>query len=237
MINRDTTVAMPIAWGTRYVVKSTDESIATVSEFGVVSGVGEGTTTIVVTDNETNKSINLTLTVQKRKDSIKSVKVSTDGYVLEITFDKPISLYVGIENDFFIIKLDLIKADEQYKVEKVMIKDGDPNTLVLIMETPVPNENISVQFKDDLAFELVTKIENVSVSTVTLYPIPMNNSLTIEGEDLLSIEIISLDGKVLANEQLSGNKSEITLPMLSVGTFIAKVETAKGVQSFLIEKK
>ncbi|MBK8807132.1 MAG: T9SS type A sorting domain-containing protein [Bacteroidales bacterium] len=105
------------------------------------------------------------------------------------------------------------------------------------METPVPNENISVQFKDDLAFELVTKLENNSVSTVTLYPIPMKNSLTVEGEDLLSIEILTLDGKVLANEQLSGNKSEITLPMLSVGSFIAKVETAKGVKSFLIEKK
>ncbi|MBK8807131.1 MAG: Ig-like domain-containing protein [Bacteroidales bacterium] len=113
---------MPIAWGTQYVAKSADESVATVSEDGIVKAIGEGTTTIIVTDNETGESINLTITVQKRNDSIKSIKVSTDGFSLEITFDKPITLYVGIENDFFIFKLDLIKADEQYKVEKVMIK-------------------------------------------------------------------------------------------------------------------
>ena len=229
------TGVIPANRSTLAVFTSSDANIATVDSKGIVYAIHEGTATITAQWYEYSTSF--TITVINNIPQIQSINIINNGYILEITFSDTISLYQGIENDFVIIMISKFKSAGEYNITRVMAKENDPYTLVLVLDSPVPNDNISVSFKDATTFNASTSVVESGKSEIKAYPNPATDVLIFEAENLTKVEIVTFDGKTIQTATSSSDKAELSVENLARGLYVAKVTCANGTSNMIIEKK
>ena len=117
-----------------------------------------------------------------------------------------------------------------------MAKTGDPYTLVLTFDTPVPSSNIMVSFKEDVSFT-ASSVSVVTDGTIKTYPIPASDNITIEAEGLKSVEILSINGDIISKFMVNENVFTISIKTLPIGLYFIKAETNTGCVTKTIEKK
>ncbi len=160
--------------------------------------------------------------------TIKSIKILNNGKTLEITFNKSMELYPGIEADFLVAMNNALKADGTFAITKVLAKAGDPNTLVLIMTDAVPANGFAVQYKDNKSFAIATQVDIAADVKATVYPNPANTSVTFCANGLVTGEILTLTGQSVAASSAMENLATIDVVHLPAGQYLAKFTTATG---------
>lgn len=171
------------------------------------------------------------------KPEIKTVKLLNGGYTLEITFDSPIALYPGIEADFAVAMNNTLKANGTYTVTKVMAKEGNPNTLVLVMAEAVPVEGFTVQYKTSKAFAVATSVAGTAAESAMLYPNPAQNSVNFNAEGLIEATISTIGGQLILSENADSNNAAINISQLPAGQYIATFVTANGTVTQMLTVK
>lgn len=232
----DTAQVMPqlVGWKTLRF-ESSNNSIASVNSLGVVTAVGIGSATIMVYSGSMSSFVHLS--VVAKIPAIETITIKNSGYTIEINFDQPVELYEGIEKDFLIAFLSSLKAGNTYTVSKVTAKEGDPNTLILTMETPVPNNNIAVQYKSGKVFAAAVTALDSAEMQASVYPNPADNMMNIHAEGLQTVKLYSLDGKLLQEQVAAGDQLQISLQGLTQGMYMLTIISANGTTSTVVEKK
>jgi hypothetical protein len=168
---------------------------------------------------------------------INGIRIINNGYTIEVTFDRVIELYIGIENDFFIINLGELKEFGPYTINRVSAKPNDEYTLVLHLETAVKNNYISVKFKDSQAFNTTNVESEHSKSDVIVYPNPTEDFINIEAHDLVKVELYTLENKRLTKKMVNGDKASLQISNLDAGMYMLKITTKTKSSTMKIEKK
>lgn len=75
--------------------------------------------------------------------------------------------------------------------------------------------------------ERTDDVNETSLSAVSISPNPASDFLNITCENMKSIEILSLEGKVIKNEVVSGNITQIDISDLNSGVYICRINGDK----------
>lgn len=156
---------------------------------------------------------------------ITSVTVLNNGYTLEVTFDKPVTLYEAMEQDFVIAQDNRLKASSGYVVSRVSCKVGDPKTLVLIMSAPVPASGITVQLQDLKSYTVATNHVVESAGCIEISPNPAHNTIWVTADGLISVKIIDTAGQLVASAQALNDQTELDISHLPAGIYRAVCQT------------
>lgn len=214
-----------------YTFVSSHPEIASVNAItGVLAGVSPGSALITVTDQDGRRD-SVVVTIVEAAVKITSVNIVNGGYTLEITFDKPVELYEGIENDFTINPLiaSIEKSSSVYTINKVMRKEGEANTLVLMLDNPVPaGQDISVSFDEKASFDATTVNEAVNAAA-KVFPNPATGIVNFEAAGLQEVELSSIDSKFVVKVTASDNRVAIDTDGLPGGYYVAKLFVNTGV--------
>ena len=74
----------------------------------------------------------------------------------------------------------------------------------------------------------INEMENTSAS-VSLYPNPADNMINLQSsEEISSVQIFDMFGKNIANYEVNGTQTQISVNNLSVGMYMAKIATENG---------
>ena len=80
-------------------------------------------------------------------------------------------------------------------------------------------------------------IDDVVVINAKVYPSVVTNTVTVEADNLKSIKIVSITGKVVAQEEAAGDEIEINASKFAQGAYKVIIETEDGVTSGSFIKK
>lgn len=72
--------------------------------------------------------------------------------------------------------------------------------------------------------------QDLSIANIALYPNPANNFVILEGENLIgsTINILSINGQIVARENAIGNQTRLNLSQLESGLYLIEVVTTDG---------
>lgn len=88
---------------------------------------------------------------------------------------------------------------------------------------------------DDVTIAATTGIENVeNAANVAIYPNPVRNMLTIEGNDVKNVEIIDMNGRVVLTNDRAG---QLDMSTLAEGVYMVRVMSLSGVTAQKVVKK
>ena len=77
-------------------------------------------------------------------------------------------------------------------------------------------------------FTLVTGIENVAGFNVMVYPNPTKGLITIEADDICSVEVISVSGVLVQKLQVTGIQCTIDLSSEESGIYLLRISGKYG---------
>lgn len=75
--------------------------------------------------------------------------------------------------------------------------------------------------------ERADDVDETSLSAVSISPNPASDFLNITCENMKSIEILSLEGKIIKNTMVSGDKTQIDISDLNSGVYICRINGDK----------
>lgn len=75
--------------------------------------------------------------------------------------------------------------------------------------------------------ERADDVNETSLSAVSISPNPASDFLNITCENMKSIEILSLEGKIIKNTMVSGDKTQIDISDLNSGVYICRIDGDK----------
>jgi hypothetical protein len=156
--------------------------------------------------------------------NVLSIRIMGRRELIEVKFASPIEMYPGIEADFYAEAIAALKSQGRYSVTSVMVKDGDPSTLLLILDRPFEGGQVQLGFKEQQIFSFATNYGE-KASGYKIYPNPASDMLHIEAEGLLGADIMSAEGDVLAKAAAANGKASINISNLAAGLLFAKVYT------------
>jgi hypothetical protein len=88
---------------------------------------------------------------------------------------------------------------------------------------------------DDVTIAATTGIENVeNAANVAIYPNPVRNMLTIEGNDVKNVEVIDMNGRVVLTNDRAG---QLDMSTLAEGVYMVRVMSLSGVTAQKVVKK
>ena len=123
--------------------------------------------------------------------------------------------------------------------ETITIPSGG---IVIVEELPAGAHRIerangeSQLFYISIVYPETSAVQNVEAVNFSIYPNPVVNTLNIASEtNIESVEIYSLTGTLL--QQTKGNVSTVDVSSLNAGSYIVKIQTARGISSKMIIKK
>ena len=71
--------------------------------------------------------------------------------------------------------------------------------------------------------------ENINLKTVSFFPNPTTNILTIETSQKSSVEILNLEGQIIKSYKSTDNNTIIDVSSFSSGIYFIKASSDKGV--------
>ena len=75
----------------------------------------------------------------------------------------------------------------------------------------------------------VLGIDSPEENTVILYPNPARDRVTVQAEQMRSVELITLMGQTVMRQTVQGSSATLDLQKLPKGIYFVKVETANSV--------
>ena len=87
---------------------------------------------------------------------------------------------------------------------------------------------------DDITVGAVLDIESAEEANIAIYPNPVRDMLTVNGENVKNVEIIDVNGRVVLNSNRAG---QIDMSELSDGVYMVRVMSENGVSTKKIVKK
>ena len=85
----------------------------------------------------------------------------------------------------------------------------------------------------------MTNVDEVSESEVSIYPNPVDNQLTIEGEEMTVVAVYDLLGQLLMEQRCANGTSRMTLSVddLKPGMYLIRIHSGQGMTSHSFVKK
>lgn len=221
---------------------SGDESVATVSSLGVITGVKEGTTTIKVETEDGGFTANCSVTVTKSSTpptppvttvKVTGVTVTPDSYNLNV--GETIQLSARVKPS------DATNKKVSWSSSDVSV--ASVNEVGLVSGNKVGNAVISVKtedgnFKADsyITVNLVTSVEELSSESIYIYPTVVSSSFTILGlQGDGQVELISSLGQVV--KTMKGTLSSVNVSDLRAGHYIVRITQEGKIYIFKMVKK
>lgn len=221
---------------------SLNESVATVSASGVVSGVKEGTTTIKVETEDGGFTANCSVTVTKSSTpptppvatvKVTGVTVTPDSYNLNVGETVQLSAVVK--------PADATNKKVSWSSSDVSVASVDE--VGLVSGNKVGNAVISVKtedgnFKADsyITVDLATSMVEINSESVYVYPTIVSSSFLISGlHGNGQVELISVWGQVV--KVVSGTLSFVDISDLRAGYYIVKITEKDKAYIFKIVKR
>ena len=87
---------------------------------------------------------------------------------------------------------------------------------------------------DDITVGAVLDIESAEEANIAIFPNPVRDMLTVNGENVKNVEIIDVNGRVVLNSNRAG---QIDMSELSDGVYMVRVMSENGVSTKKIVKK
>ena len=211
-------VVMPLLYVEDNTVswKSIDDNIASISQEGLLTAVGGGTTKVIVTTNSGEFTDTCTVNV---KLPVECVILTPEEFTLSVSEEE--MLYAKVMPSFFVEDSSLTWKSMDNNIAS--ISQQGLITAIAIGETKIVVTTNSGSFTDtcNVTVSGTNAINNFITDNITVYPNPANNYLKIKGiETDFKIEIIGVDGKVYSNSYY--NKS-IDLTCLKSGVYFLKI--------------
>ena len=221
---------------------SVDESVATVSSSGIITGVKEGTTTIKVETEDGGFTANCSVTVTKGNTpptppattvKVTGVTVTPDRYNLNVGETIQLSAMVK-PSDATNKKVSWSSSD---------VSVASVNEVGLVSGNKVGNAVISVKteegnFKADsyITVNLVTSVEEIGPESVYIYPTVVSSSFIISGLRVDGqVELISSLGQVV--KMIKGIPSSVNVSDLRAGHYIVKIIQVDKIYIFKMIKR
>ena len=219
------------------VYESSNESIVTVTSDGFVSAVGVGEATITVTAPGDGTAPVSTTTI------VKVTPVRADmTYLGSLIFNDQWGAYainakiaakeliVGwgrgqisplVNNEF---QAAAIEANNIYWLEETV------GTFPTQEEVDAAAQRlykaiVAMGMKD---VEKPDAIDDVASIDAKVFPTKVTNFVTIEADNMVSVKIVSITGKVVAQEMAAGDEIEINTSMFAQGVYRVIIETENG---------
>ena len=134
-----------------------------------------------------------------------------------------------------------LSAGEQFFDEEVDISSiaaNQPIVYVAIRHYNCTDENWLLVDFINVTSNTVASINEIASSTISVYPNPVNDILNItSSEEVTSISIISLDGKIISTSKVNGKNISVDLTDLMSGVYLYEVKTSIGVSRNTFVKK
>ena len=176
---------------------------------------------------------------------IQSAIVLSDGFTIEATFNKEMTLYQQTAPGGF--SIDVQNTDkEDNPIVAFQLKNGEPETIIFYLTNQImPNNDVflnytpgTIQSLDKGELETITNFPVTNNSTVSIseinnnfkiYPNPSNGIFTINSEQLTNnneqLTITNITGKII--KKFTIHKSQITINLTNqpAGIYFIKIET------------
>ncbi len=82
---------------------------------------------------------------------------------------------------------------------------------------------------DNMSFQMFSSVESDEMQNVSVYPNPANDMVTVENVSDASISILNMLGQEIITKKADSNREVLDVSMLVDGTYIIRIESAKGV--------
>ena len=160
---------------------------------------------------------------------VASVEISNDGGT---SYQ---AMTLGVDNGW--VKGSFGGDDKTFKITDIY-----GNEVVLTVNDMDSNGNTKIDGGANFpACNVSSSNESInSLDFVTTYPNPANTNITFSGlEDVNTIQIVNVNGKVVGNRNLSGNSAQITFDVsnLAAGIYVAKLTNATATGAVTFVKK
>ncbi len=229
------TVAPSSATNKSVTWSTSDASVATVSQTGLVTAVGSGTATITVTTVDAGKTANCTVNV---KVPVTGIRLDSDSKTLKVGDTWQITGNVLPE--------DATEQRVTYNSSNTGVATvrGDgivtavaKGTAVITVTTieGAYTATVAITVTDD-----ATGIDDPELIAITAYPNPVGETLFVKNDalNITRIEIVDMSGKILS---VTGETSNaiITIPFQSYanGTYLVKMYTKTQSKTIKVVKQ
>ena len=205
---------------------SSDESVATVTDYGIVTAVGEGTATITVTVGDdlmfTVNSTNVTVTVNKQ-DANANVSI-------------PENITVGDNSTVNVVLPEdatgnvTVKVDGEV-VDTVPITDGSAD--VTIPSLSAGNHTVEIAYSGDDKYNPVNQTKEITVSKQqTTLDITVPSDITVGDDSNIEIKLpsdaggnitVKVDGEVVGVVPVKDGSANVSLSSLKAGNHTVEI--------------
>ena len=216
--------------------KIADQTIATVDNQSLLTGIKSGSTKIYAININDNTDMDSATVLVLPNIVIESATVSAGGTLLEVTVNGDFPLYSGIESDFNVTTV--LKAGINYTVLHVYKKVGSPNVLLLELDKPIAaNQTLTINYaplsattetsdvRSSFTITNATAIEETKISDVKVYPNPAETIITFEASELQIVNIFDLQGKKILSAETTNEKATIGIEELPAGLYFVQLIT------------
>lgn len=221
-----------------FVINDTSNAIVTVDTLTkTITAHAIGSIYYISINRNTGKRDSLKINVKEPiapQTQIASVSVQNNGYTLEIVFDRPITLYEGIEKDFAIALDNSLKASLNITVTNATYKNGDMKTVLLTLNNPVPAIGFTVQLQDLKTFTVTDAQIETRKNHAEIKPNPAHSNIMVTAEGLISVQIYTLDGQQAISASARDNRAKINISHLLPGKYIVRCKLVSGVESQIL---
>ncbi|MBP5724166.1 MAG: Ig-like domain-containing protein [Bacteroidales bacterium] len=216
-----------------------DSDIASVDADGVVTGLKNGETQLTITAQADNIAFMI-----KVKVTLNRANKETLIRLIEDEVWGAYSVYNKVESGDIVIgwakgQVTPLKYNEFQNAwmdaQTVRYEEFATQDAVNAAERRLYNaikemgENIDIDIED--------AIDDVVVINAKVYPSVVTNTVTVAADNLKSIKIVSITGKVVAQEEAAGDEIEINASKFAQGAYKVIIETEDGVTSGSFIKK
>lgn len=202
-----------------------DEDLATVDQDGLVTAIKNGTVTITATAQDTSGITGtMSITITNQITLVESIVLSTEGDVTTITTDGG-----TLQISATISPADASNQAVTYSVnDESLASISETGLLTAIADgtvtvTATAKDGSTTSGTIDITISNQVGIKEQHIETVSCYPNPVSNILTIDNtNNLEQIQLIDLNGKILKAIEISSKTIRVDVSNLAQGTFIIR---------------
>jgi len=228
-----------------FIFKMKDESIASISNEGLLKSNKIGNTKIYLIKPMTNLIYDSTFVVVLPNITITNVAIFGSRLQIELTLDKDFPFYDKMENDF---SISILGSTETVKVLSILKDENRGNVLFLQLNKQLPlNKTMTFAYSTanvetgvtslKTSFTIVsTKIEDSKAEAINIYPNPTKNDLTVKMKSIQTISLYTIEGHLVLMQDINGDSAQLSLENIPNGLYTIQIKTNNSVINKMIVK-
>ena len=182
-------------------------------------------------------------------------EVTSSGNEIEITLNTNLSSLDGINSSSFQIFSETeMKSLNELTIKNISLKSGSSNVIVLTLNNQVPQDmNVFVMYNGEQIKDIngliisnfnvfvvtnpdipiTTECVNSQKETVSLFPLPFNEFLTVKSPELeqFKLSIYDMNGSLIFQKTISGTEN-IDTKFIESGNYLVTVISKESKQIF-----